>query len=213
MITIRSLAEQIVLITGQELTELNVQLMRLRAIQLRQTILKREFEKTREWFPSTIQAFDVKLTKVKKFGSSAYVSDLLPKSILAKYNIEPFISVGNSLLSTDRRFYDYITPEEIEYIQYRKFSKPDDFYTFENGRIVSFTKERLRVRSVFDDPIEVLNFSMDQDLKLGCTDTTLESPCTEDNDLVIEQTIADAILSSFNVKQDDRTTKETETQN
>lgn len=205
--TLRALAEEIVLASGVEVTQLNIEIYRLRVLHFRQLLLKREYEKTLVWNPSTIQAFDIELKKVKKFGTVMYMSDVLPITLSVKEFKFPFISVGNRLLDENRKFYDYVKPEQLEFLKYRKFSKLSDHYTYENGRIYSL-HEGLRVRSVFENPLEVVEFSKEQDLKLACGGSTLEDDCFKDDDIELEQTMAAAILTFFgnnSTRQNDRT--------
>lgn len=197
MTTLRSLAEEAVIMTGAEVNQLNIELIRPRILHFRQLVLKREYDQTLVWTPSTIQAFDIQLQAVEKFGSTAFISDVLPKTLMTKFFTLPFISVGNALIDKNRNFYDYIKPEQIEFIRYRKFSNLNHVYTMENDRIISFSKERLRVRSVFENPLEVKEFSSEQDLKLKCTNTTLEGNCWDDDDMVVEESVAAAILTFF----------------
>lgn len=195
--TLKTLAENIASLQGVSTDPLEVERIKRRVLHFRQLIIKREYEKTRVFHPSLIQAFDIKLSKVEKEGSQVYISETLPSPIIVKRGF-PFISVSNSLLDTNRKVYGFINPEEISYLPYRQFTKVSDYYSYENSRIFTFVKkDSLRVRAVWENPLEVLTFSQDQDIKIGCKVSTLESTCFFEDDLMLEETIAGAIMSFF----------------
>lgn len=195
--TLETFAEGIASTLGRGTDPLLINLIKRRVLHFRQLLLKRDYQSSRIFYQSAIQAFDIGLTETTKDGSRVYISDVLPTPMLLKGRQEPFISVTNSLLDTRRRVFGWVTPEEFNYLEYRKFSKPSDYYTFENGRIITLSPRALRVRALWENPIEVANFSSEQDLKLGCKTKTLEGNCFYNGDLVLEETMAASILSFF----------------
>lgn len=195
--TLETFAESIASTYGRSTDSLFIDLIKRRVLHFRQLLLKRDYQSGKVFYQSAIQAFDISLDKVTKDGQNLYMSEILPLPIMLKGRREPFISVTNSRLDADRRVFGWIHPEELNYLEYRKFSKPSDYYTYENGRIISLAKRSLRIRALWDNPIEVRNFSSQQDVKLNCEESTLESNCFYNGDLILEETMAASILSFF----------------
>lgn len=193
--TLRALAERIAAKSGNSEDQMAIELIKRDVLSFRQLLLKREYEKVRTFAPSLIMAFDLKLSEIVKNGSKAFISDVLPAPLLTTKR-EPFISVGNSLIDHTRKIYGYISPEQIEGIQYRRFSKIKDYYTYENHRIISFHKSLIRVRYVPENPLAVLQFTKDHDATYKCG-KSLEQSCFIEDDLIIEESLSGAILTFF----------------
>ena len=200
MVTLQSLAELILQPLKQLDDLISIEVVKQQILFQRQRLIKERYEKTRIFNPSLIQAFDVKLNKVSQSKgvvedkSIFYISDILPKPLLITRSL-PFISVTNSLQDTRRKSLGFVMSEELEYIKYRKFTKLGDYYTYENDRLITFNLDKVRIRALWEDPITVKEFSTNQDIKLNCGTSTLESPCFVDDDLVIEESIAGIIQS------------------
>lgn len=131
----------------------------------------------------------------------------LPKPLLLKKRV-PFISVYNSITSSNRVNIDYISPEELEFIKDRRFSKNNLFYTYENDYIylINFLEkgispDNISVRSVWDNPLEVKQFAESEKIT-GCNGlceecSNEESSCFQNDDYNIASAIEGLILSFF----------------
>lgn len=205
MTSLNSFAEELALTFGRGTDLLFIENLKRKILHFRQILIKQNYDRERVFVQSTIQAFDIKLTEADKNGSKVYISEKLPKPIMVNGRNEPFISVSNSLIDTKRKVYGWISPEELYYLSYRKFTKPSDYYTYENDRIISIKSKSLRIRAVWDNPIEVFEFSKEEDIKLGCKNASLEDSCFYNGDYYLEETMAANILRFFS---DDKSNKE-----
>lgn len=204
MTSLTSFAEELASTFGRGTDLLFIEELKRRVLHFRQVLLQQNYNKTRVFKPSTISAFDITLTKGDKDGSTIFISEKLPRPLLVDNRNEPFISVTNSLLDTTRKVYGWVSPEELYYLPYRKFTRPIDYYTYENDRIISLGAQRLRVRAVWDNPLDVYEFSSNEDIKLSCSNSSLEDSCFYNGDYYLEETMAANILTFFGNDKSDK---------
>lgn len=199
MITLQGLAELILKPLGLDTDAHEVEVIKQRVLAYRQRLIQQDFSRNLRPAPQLIQAFDVSLTEVQEDNDRFSITDILPKPIILNKNGTPFVSVHTSYKGRAKSPLHYVSPEEVPYIKYRKFTKKGNYYTFENDRIEVFSETpSIRVRAIWDSPIHVLHFAQQETFKLNCSNEIISSPCTEDDDVLLEETMAAAVLTFFN---------------
>ncbi len=130
----------------------------------------------------------------------------LPKPIILKSNT-PFKSVYNSVTSKNRITIDYLTPEELEFIDVRRFTSGSVFHIYENDYLYivnalekGYDLESVSIRALWDNPLEVRTFAKSELLKEcckcdGCENE--ESNCFLNDDYVISNVVEGLLLSFF----------------
>lgn len=136
----------------------------------------------------------------------------LPKPLLLKSN-SPFKSVYNSVTSKNRITIDYLSPEQLEFIDVRRFTSGNVFHTYENdyGYIVNalekgYDLESVSFRALWDNPLEVRTFAKAELLKDCCNCDGCEneeSNCFLNDDYVISNVVEGLLLSYFMGKSND----------
>jgi len=130
----------------------------------------------------------------------------VPKPLLLKSK-NPFKSVYNSVISKNRITIDYLDTEQLEFIDVRRFTNTNVFYTYENDYIYiinalekGFDLESISVRSSWDNPLEVRTFAKNEVLEgnCKCNDcTNEESTCFQDDDYIISNVVEGLLISYF----------------
>ncbi len=130
----------------------------------------------------------------------------VPKPLLLKSK-NPFKSVYNSVISKNRITIDYLDTEQLEFIDVRRFTNANVFYTYENDYIYiinalekGFDLESVSVRSSWDNPLEVRTFAKNEVLEgnCKCNDcTNEESTCFQDDDYIISNVVEGLLISYF----------------
>lgn len=199
MKTIQSLAE-IILNDSQLATDmLQVEIVMQKILSFRQVLIQQDYQRYSRINEQLVQAFDVELTEVAEDDDRFYVSDYLPKPIILGRGCSPFISVHTAYKGKTKQPLHYLSVEEVPYMKYRKFTNKGEYFTYENNRLIVYTEvPSARIRAIWDSPIDALNFAKRETFKLACSDKTISSPCTEGDDLLLEETMAARILTFFN---------------
>lgn len=132
--------------------------------------------------------------------------DKIPKPLLLKSS-NPFKSVYNSVISKNRITIDYLEPEQLEFIEVRRFTSNNIFHTYENDYLYivnalekGFDLESVSIRALWDNPLEVRTFAKSELLKdcCKCEDCDNEqSNCFIDDDYVISNVVEGLLLSYF----------------
>lgn len=156
----------------------------------------------------------VELVKVNSAGCGLGIeNDLvlrtknkIPKPLILKSN-NPFKSVYNSVTSRNRITIDYLEPEQLEFIDVRRFTSNNIFHTYENDYIYivnalekGYDLDTISVRSLWDNPLDVRTFAKNESLKdcCKCDDcSNEESSCFEDDDYIISNLVEGLLLSFF----------------
>lgn len=130
----------------------------------------------------------------------------VPKPLLLKSK-NPFKSVYNSVISKNRITIDYLDTEQLEFIDVRRFTNTNVFYTYENDYIYiinalekGFDLESISVRSSWDNPLELRTFAKNEALEgnCKCNDcTNEESTCFQDDDYIISNVVEGLLISYF----------------
>lgn len=130
----------------------------------------------------------------------------VPKPLLLKSK-NPFKSVYNSVTSKNRITIDYLDTEQLEFIDVRRFTNANVFYTYENDYIYiinalekGFDLESISVRSSWDNPLELRTFAKNEALEgnCKCNDcTNEESTCFQDDDYIISNVVEGLLISYF----------------
>jgi len=130
----------------------------------------------------------------------------VPKPLLLKSK-NLFKSVYNSVTSKNRITIDYLDTEQLEFIDVRRFTNTNVFYTYENDYIYiinalekGFDLESVSVRSSWDNPLEVRTFAKNEVLEgnCKCNDcTNEESTCFQDDDYIISNVVEGLLISYF----------------
>lgn len=208
MITIQSLAESILLPFGSNDDMLVVEATKQRILAFRQVLIQQDYSRNLRINQQLVQAFDLELTEVEEGDDKFYISDILPKPIILSKEL-PFISVTTAFKGRTKKDLGYLTVEEIPYIKYRKFTSRANYFTYENDRIISYAPAKsLRVRAIWDNPIEAFKFAEKETFKLACSKDIISSPCSDGIDIVLEETMAARILSFFNNPRNANTDQE-----
>lgn len=198
MKSLQSLAEMILSPIGLQTDMYEIELIKQRILSYRQLLIQQDFNRTGRYSEQLVQAFDLKLTEVEEDNDKFYISEILPKPILIRTN-NPFFEVHTSYKGRTRKPLGFLSIEEIPYIEHRKFTNKGNFYSYENSRIVVFAPvNSIRVRAIWDNPLEVSLFAKQETFKLACSDKTISSPCTTEDDVLLEETLAARILTFFN---------------
>ena len=177
---------------------LQVEIIKQRVLSYRQILIQQDFNRTGRISEQLVQAFDVQLTKVEEDEDNFFVSDTLPKPIILR-STTPFFNVHTTLKGRNKKPLGYLAVASVPYISYRKFTNKADFYTYENDRIIGYTNaESVRIRAIWDNPLEVYNFAEQETYKLKCSSDTIYSPCSNGIDMYLEETLAARILTFFN---------------
>lgn len=175
-----------------------VEVIKQRILAYRQILIQQDFNRTGKISEQLVQAFDVQLIKVEEDDDEFYISEPLPKPIIIRTTV-PFINVHNTLKGRNKKPLGYISAAAVPYTGYRKFTKKADFYTYENDRIIGYTNtESVRVRAIWDNPLEVYKFAQQESFKLSCSTDSIYSPCSNGIDIYLEETLAARILTFFN---------------
>lgn len=198
MKTVQSLAELILTPLGLSNEALEVEVIKQRIISYRQILIQQDYNRYLRISESVVQAFNVKLTEVYEGDDKFYISDILPKPMILRKN-DPFLSVHTAFHGRTKEPLAYLPIEEVPYIKNRKFTSKGNYYIYEENRIKSFSSvQALRVRAIWDSPLEVIKFAEKETFKLACSKETIESPCTSGYDVILEETLAARILTFFN---------------
>lgn len=198
MVTLQSLAETILRPYGLETDMFEVEATKIKILGFRQVLIQQDYSSNRRIAQQLVQAFDVKLMRVEEDKDKFYVSEILPKPIILSRKM-PFISVHTTLKGRQKRPLGYLEPERIPYIEYGRFTSGANYFTYENNRIQVYSDTpAIRVRAIWDNPVEAMFFARNEAFKLSCSEDTIESNCVENDDLVLEETMAGRILTFFN---------------
>lgn len=198
MVTLQSLAETILKPYGLETDMFEVETTKIKILGFRQVLIQQDYSSNRRIAQQLVQAFNVELKEVEEDKDKFYVSEILPKPIILSTDMT-FISVHTTLQGRQKRPLGYLKPERVPYIDYGTFTKKANYFTYENNRIIVYSDTpAVRVRAIWDNPIEAMFFARNEAYKLACSEDTIESNCVENDDLVLEETMAGRILTFFN---------------
>lgn len=198
MVTLQSLAETVLKPFGLEADMFEVETAKIKILAFRQVLIQQDYSSNRRIVQSLVQAFNVEMKEVAEGKDRFYVSEILPKPIILSRRM-PFISVHTTLQGRQKRPLGYLEPERVPYIEYGKFTKKSDYFTYENDRILVYSEvPDIRVRAIWDNPIAAMQFARNETYKLACSENTIEAGCIENDDLVLEETMAGRILTFFN---------------
>lgn len=167
MTTLNSLAESLAF---PVIDSLYIDNLKPRILHFRNIAIKREFEKTNIYPHSLIQTLHcIKVVNIEDCQGKECIGEteiVLPKPLILKYN-EPFISIGNTL-NFKFKSISYIKPEELEYIEYRKWTSKQPYCYYNNGklRFVNSTVPEVNIRTIWDDPISVKGLNDERDCNI-----------------------------------------------
>jgi hypothetical protein len=198
VVTLQSLAETILKPFGLEGDMFEVEAMKIKILGFRQVLVQQDYSSNRRIAQQLVQGFNVQMIQVQEDKDKFYVSEVLPKPIILSKKM-PFISVHTTMQGRQKRELGYLEPERVPYIEYGKFTKKGNYFTYENNRLLVYSETpAVRIRAIWDNPIEALLFAREETYKLACSEDTIESNCVENDDIVLEQTMAGRILTFFN---------------
>lgn len=135
-------------------------------------------------------------------------TNTIPKPISIP-RLLPFISVFIDFKDRRRKEFGYIPPEELSFIENRRFNKHSFFYTYEDNKIIlpqfDYPYEYISIRGLFTDPREAKKFAKEEAVKCNlcesindsCADDNEESGCFENGEFDINNEYASLILSSY----------------
>lgn len=196
-----------------------IDLLKSQIISYDATIRKQQYEKgiNLSSLEQTIKC--VELVKVNSASCGLGIEndlvlrtkDKLPKPIILKSNT-PFKSVYNSVTSKNRITIDYLIPEQLEFIDVRRFTNNNIFHTYENDYIyianaleAGYDLGSISVRALWDNPLEVRTFAKNEALKDCCKCDSCEneeSNCFLNDDYIISNVVEGLLLSYFLGKDD-----------
>lgn len=167
-------------------------------IGARATIIQRRYDQTKR-FPSSLimTVRDIDFCQVEKAECICLIDgkkavrtvNKVPKPLLVKDDTTfTFVGAGNQEES-----FSYITPEDVQLAQHRRFSSKKIMYTYMNDYIYIINSPAFKegaMRYVPENPLELLEF--------GRCDS---SDCIEDDDLIIEGSLEDGIDSLLEKKR------------
>ena len=221
-----SLAEKL----GQSNNYAFKEMLKLDIISARATLIKREYEKSRFYNESLVQTIKCvpmisvnasECNTITGFGKVIRSKYKIPKPLLVKDNTV-FLSITTPLVNNKRRSITIIRPEEVEFIEFRRFTAKDAFATYENENIYLHNVTNLfniSVRGLFENPYSVkdyINQNVDEKLcPCNCEDcgecsSSLDANCSQeqkdncfgsDTDIILENSLIDGITSMILSKQ------------
>jgi hypothetical protein len=193
-----------------------VDLLKHQILAYNAVVIKQQYDKSGLIAESLSQT--IRCVNVNKVNSAACglgvdndfvlrTSSKVPKPLILKRRV-PFLSVYNTVTSSKRVSLDYISPNELEYIQDRRFTKNNMFYTYENDYVYivnalekGIDLNTVSIRAIWDNPLEVKLFAENEKIT-GCNQlcqdcSNEESTCFQDGDYNIASSIEGLILSFF----------------
>lgn len=193
--TLQQLAESKALQWGKDGDYLTIERLKLHIISARATIIQRRYDATKV-FPQSIimtlrcqDIIRVDADECDCFTTSGYLwrsKNKIPLPIIVKDD-SYFMFVGEV---KGRKSFSAITPDQVQDIEHRTFSKNEFFYFYSNSYLY-FTKPLagFTTRFVPENPLEIL--------KLGECNTG----CIEDGELIIESSLEEGILGLLDSKR------------
>jgi hypothetical protein len=221
-----SLAEKL----GQSNNYAFKEMLKLDIISARATLIKREYEKSKLYNESLVQTIKCvpmisvsgsECNTITGFGKVIRSKNKIPKPLLVKDNTT-FLSITTPFVNNKRRSITILKPEEVEFIEYRRFTVNDAFATYENEHIYLHNVTNLfniSVRGLFENPYSVkdyVNQSVDEKTcPCNCEDcgdcsSSLDANCNQeqkdncfgsDSDITLENSLIDGIASLILSKQ------------
>jgi hypothetical protein len=155
------------------------------------------------------------------FGKVIRTKNKIPKPLLVK-DSTLFLSITTPFVNNKRRSISIIRPEEVEFIEYRRFTAKDAFATYENENIYLHNVTNLfniSVRGLFENPYAVkdyVNQNVDEKAcPCDCSDcgecsSSLDANCSQeqkdncfgsDTDIILENSLIDGISTMILSKQ------------
>lgn len=193
--TLDELANSVAIKWNKENDYATVRRIKLHIISARATIIQRRYDQTKI-FPQSIimtlsceEIIKVSSTECGCFNSCGHIwrsKEQIPLPIIVKDD-SYFMFVGDV---KGVKSYSSIRPEEVQDIEYRKFSSNENFYFYVNNYLY-FTNSLagFTARFVPENPLDIL--------KLGhCT-----IGCVQDGDLVLEASLEEGILGLLESKR------------
>jgi hypothetical protein len=168
--------------------------LRIDALGARTVALEKRFNNSKTYDESTIQtitcvALDVFNSSLCESAQSEKIlrsKKKLPKPLLLKDGML-FLSISNTLVNKKRVNITIIKPEDVSYLEHRKFTGRDVFATYENDYIWihnTLNLNNISVRGLFSNPIEVKKFEKENvnDNLCSCESCfSLNALCNPDN--------------------------------
>ena len=212
---INEIINSLLLPTGKENDLLAREVSRQQIISLYATLVKREHDKTKIIPQSLIQKIKcVSLNKTSEYAcgdlGKGFVleTNKIPK-VISLRNTTPFVSVFIDFKNRKRREFGYITPEELQFLEYRPFVENSFLYTYEDDKIIipqfKYEYQSISIRGLFSNPELAKEFSKEEAVKCGCCETVgddeceenEESSCFTNGEFDINDEIASLILSMY----------------
>lgn len=191
------------------------EITRNQIISLYSRFIIQDYNKSNLYKESLIQT--IKCVSLKKVSANncqgskdglILETNVLPKPIMIKRDL-PFLNVSTNLKNKKRLNISYISVEQLEFIQYRKFTANLVYYTYEDSKIRIINNldlENIAIRSIFYNPIEAKKFSKEEAVICNCCES-IDSPCADENmepdcfgndDFIMDSELASLILSTYN---------------
>ena len=168
MTEIKVFAEEIATIFNKQFDLPFLEVLKQSIIGYRATILKQEFDKNGRFPRGSEQKICLKLKKVKAVECCideviecevSRTIDRVPSGVRTNNMSTPFLFVGSANAEKAFTYAPSYTIKNI--LEGNKFTKSDTYYDYVDGYIYIFNSatQRINVRDVFGNPLELLNLT------------------------------------------------------
>lgn len=158
-------------------------------------IMKQNYERYKRVDESLVQTITIPLEQIFDGVDNTFLRTVkqLPDPVNFNTRKEPFFSVTNAILSTNRRKISYLEHHEVENIQYRRFTKNSLYYSLEQKYVYLHNDkslDKVTIRHIFRNPFTVMDFAKENKYDVECK-------CFEEDDFLIPSEYTGMIISFF----------------